>query len=196
MAPWIAKAFRACYAFSMRRVAISQAGQTAGLASLLLAAIWILWTELRPPATVCRMSRVAVFNIVVLAIVVVAHATCDGGPAAGPQELLLLELHQRAGGWASRREALHNPKARGKPHQQGLVQMDSFAFLAFQAQRHGLVFVPQLVQLGLQVFHVQPSRGGFQLELGLLCAQSPRVALFQQHLPCAQRACAVTPCKA
>jgi hypothetical protein len=57
MAPWIAKAFRACYAFSMRRVAISQAGQYAGLATLLLAAIWILWTELRPPATAANQPR-------------------------------------------------------------------------------------------------------------------------------------------
>jgi hypothetical protein len=54
MAAWIAKAFRACYAFSMRRVAISQAGQYAGLAALLLAAIWILWTELRPPAIAAK----------------------------------------------------------------------------------------------------------------------------------------------
>jgi hypothetical protein len=57
MAPWIAKAFRACYAFSMRRVAISQAGQHAGLVALLLAAIWILWTELRPPATAANQPR-------------------------------------------------------------------------------------------------------------------------------------------
>jgi hypothetical protein len=57
MAPWIAKAFRACYAFSMRRVAISHAGQYAGLATLLLAAIWILWTELRPPATAANQPR-------------------------------------------------------------------------------------------------------------------------------------------
>ena len=41
----------------MRRVAISQAGQTAGLVALLLAAIWILWTELRPPATAANQPR-------------------------------------------------------------------------------------------------------------------------------------------
>ena len=41
----------------MRRVAISQAGQYAGLATLLLAAIWILWTELRPPATAANQPR-------------------------------------------------------------------------------------------------------------------------------------------
>jgi hypothetical protein len=57
MAAWIAKAHPACYGFSMVRARISQIGQHAGLAALLLAAIWILWTELRPPATAANQPR-------------------------------------------------------------------------------------------------------------------------------------------
>ncbi len=41
----------------MMRARISQASQYAGLAALLLTAIWILWTELRPPPTAANQPR-------------------------------------------------------------------------------------------------------------------------------------------
>ncbi|WP_310475646.1 esterase-like activity of phytase family protein [Sandarakinorhabdus sp.] len=41
----------------MKRVAIYQFSQYAGVAALVLAAIWILWTELRPPAIAANQPR-------------------------------------------------------------------------------------------------------------------------------------------
>lgn len=41
----------------MKRLQIAQFGQRAGVAGLLLAALWILWAELRPPPTVANQAR-------------------------------------------------------------------------------------------------------------------------------------------
>jgi hypothetical protein len=44
----------------MQRLPIAQFGQQAGVAAVMLAALWILWTELRPPATVANQARHAI----------------------------------------------------------------------------------------------------------------------------------------